>query len=162
VALASCSSRVVDLAGPAGLGTDYVQGAVYELLKDRFLESPSGWSGGPDNIVASPLTYSYEAKPRSVEAYLADPARWPRIHGVLPAGTRVRLERITRRRYPGLEDTYEATGILESGRFSGRRVSLDWISQSVSGTRMPRVDPQELRVHTMPGRGAAQESVTIP
>lgn len=36
----ACSSSVVDLRSPDGLGTDYVQGAVYVLLHDRYLDVP--------------------------------------------------------------------------------------------------------------------------
>ena len=80
-----------------------------------------------------------------MDAYRADPGRWPKILGILPAGTRVRLDRIERHRYPGLEDWYEAVGTLQDGPFAGRKVNLGFISASVGDSRMLRVNPAELR-----------------
>jgi hypothetical protein len=143
--LAACSSAVVDLGGPEGLGSDYVQGAVYVLLNDRYLDTPQGWPSQPLVIVASPHSYAYGVAPGSMEEYRAGRSRWPKIRGILPAGTRVRLDRMEHHRYPGLEDWYEATGIVESGPFRGEKVNLGFISSGVSGSRMLRVNPEELR-----------------
>ena len=144
IAIAACSSTDVVPGGPGGQGTDYVQGAVYSLLNDRYLDTPQGWPTPPLVVVAWPHSYLYGVAPRSMDDYRASPGRWPKILGILPAGTRIRLERVEHRRYPGLEDWYEVTGILESGEFRGREVNLGFISSTVSGTRMPCVNPAEL------------------
>ena len=144
--LAACASTIVDPGGPSGLGTDYVQGAVYVLLNDRYLDTPQGWPSPPLVVVASPHSYLYGVAPRSMDEYRSDPARWPKIRGILPAGTRVRLDRIEHHRYPGLEDWYEVTGTIESGDFRGREVNLGFISSGVPGSRMYRVNPEELRL----------------
>ena len=146
--LAACASSVVDPSGPGGLGTDYVQGAVYVLLNDRYLDTPQGWPTPLLVIVASPHSYPDGVAPRSMDEYRSSPARWPKIHGILPAGTRVRLDRIEHHRYPGLEDWYEATGTLESGEFRGREVDLGFISSGVPGSRMYRVNPGEFRLES--------------
>ena len=143
--LAACSSTVVDPGTPAGLGTDYVQGAVYLLLHDRYLDTPQGWPRPPFVIVASPHSYPYGASPRSMDDYRSNPGGWPKIRGILPAGTRIRLDRIERHRYPGLETWYTATGTIESGEFRGVEVNLAFISATVPGSRMHRVNPQELK-----------------
>ena len=147
--VAACSSTVVDPGGPGGLGTDYVKGAVYVLLNDRYLDTPQGWPTPPLVIVASPHSYLYGVAPRSMDEYRSDPGRWPRIRGILPAGTRIRLDRIEHRTYPGLEDWYETTGIIESGEFRGREVNLAFISSRVGDTRMHRLDPAELRLEAV-------------
>lgn len=143
--LAACSSTIVNVGGPGGLGTDYVPGAEYVLLHDRYLDTPQGWPTPPLVVVASPHSYPYGVAPRSIDEYRSSPGRWPKIRGVLPARTRIRLDRIEQRTYPGLEDWYEVTGIVESGEFRGTEVNLGFISSAVSGTRMYRVNPAELR-----------------
>jgi hypothetical protein len=143
--LAACASTIVDPGGPSGLGTDYVQGAVYVLLNDRYLDTPQGWPRAALVVVASPHSYPYGLAPRSMDEYRSDPERWPKIRGIVPAGTRVRLDRIERHRYPGLEDWYEATGTIENGEFRGREANLGFISSGVPGSRMHLVNPEELR-----------------
>lgn len=145
----ACTSTIVDPRGPAGLGSDFVQGAVYVLLNDRYLDTPQGWPTPPLVILASPGSYDYGVAPRSMDEYRSDPRRWPKIRGILPAGTRIRLERIEHRTYPGLEDWYEATGLVESGEFQGRKVNLGFISSGVGDTRMYRVNPAELRLESV-------------
>lgn len=98
--------------------------------------------------MASPVSYAYGAAPRSMEEYRAGRSRWPKIRGILAAGTRVRLDRIERHRYPGLEDWYEARGVVESGPFRGQEVNLGFISSGVAETRMLRVNPDELRAES--------------
>jgi hypothetical protein len=142
--IGACSSSVVDLGGPDGLGTDYVQGAVYVLLNDRYLDTPQGPPSPPLVVVASPHSYPYGVAPGSLEEYRAGRSRWPKIRGILPAGTCVRLDRIEHHRYPGLDDWYEVRGILESGPFRGQEVNLGFISSGVEGSRMLRVNPDEL------------------
>ncbi len=149
--LAACSGTpVLDPKDTAA--TDYRPGATYELLRDRFLEH-QGWPPGvaPPEIVAQSVAYPQNG-PASVAEYRAGPGRWPRIVGVLPAGTRVRLEAVVRHRYPMLEDWYQATGVVLDGEFRGRDVELMRISQGVPGSRMLRVDPAELRL-VAPGPG---------
>lgn len=50
---------------------------------------------------------------------------------------------------PGLEDWYEATGLIESGEFQGRKVNLGFISSGVGDTRMLRVNPAELKLEAV-------------
>jgi len=148
-AVAACTSTIVDPGGPAGLGSDYAQGAVYVLLNDRYLDTPQGWPTPQLVILASPHSYVFGVAPRSMDEYRSAPGRWPKIRGILPAGTRIRLERIEHRTYPGLEDWYEVTGLIESGEFRGRRVNLGFISSGVGETRMYRVNPDELRLEAV-------------
>jgi hypothetical protein len=142
--LAACSSTV-DLSRAEQEATDYVPGTVYVLLHDRYLEYQSWPPGvGRPVIVANSLLY-FRDGPSSVEEFRAEPSRWPRILGVLPAGTRLRFERIERHSYPMLESWYEACGVVEDGEFRGREVELMWISAGVPDSRMLLVDPQEIR-----------------
>jgi len=144
VLLAACTSTS-DLSRAERAATDYVPGAVYVLQHDRYLEyqgSPPGV--GRPAIVASSVIY-FRDGPSSIGEYRAEPARWPRILGVLPAGTRLRFARIERHGYPMLEDWYEACAVVEDGEFRGREVELVRISAGAPDSRMPRIDPQELR-----------------
>jgi len=84
-----------------------------------------------------------------MDEYWSDPRRWPKIRGILPAGTRIRLERIEHRTFPGLEVWYEATGLIESGEFRGRNVNLVGISSRVGATRMFRVNPADLGLESL-------------
>lgn len=154
-AIAACSSTVVDLGSQGGLGTDYRQGEVYVLLYDRYLDSPP--TKRLDVIVPSPLSYDYGMAPRSMDEYRSNPGRWPRIVGILPAGTRIRLDRIEHHRYPGLEDWYEITGTIESGEFLGREVDLAFVSSGVAGSRMWRLNPEELRPESADGADATRD-----
>lgn len=147
--VAACSSTIVDPRGPGGLGSDYVQGAVYVLLNDRYLDTPQGWPTPPVVILASPSSYDYGVAPRSMGEYRSDLRRWPKIRGILPAGTRIQLERIEHRTYPWIEDWYEATGLIDSGAFRGQAVNLGAISSRVGATRMFRVNPDELRLEAV-------------
>ena len=143
--LAACANPGAGPGTAAGIGTDYVPGAVYVLLNDRYLDTQQGWPRAQLVIVASPHSYLYGVAPRSMEEYRSNPARWPKIRGILPAGTRIRLDRIEHHQYPGLEDWYVATGTIESGEFRGREVNLGFISSGVPGSRMHGVNPEELR-----------------
>jgi hypothetical protein len=144
--IVACSSTV-DLSRGIGKTTDYVPGAVYELLQDRYLEN-QGWPAGFGRpvVVASSVTDLPQGEPSSIADYRANPAKWPNFVGVLPAGTQLRLQGIERYRYPGLEDTFPVHAVIASGEFRGREVELSWISAGVPGTRMHRIDPQELRL----------------
>jgi hypothetical protein len=156
--LAACSSTVVDLGSSSGMGTDYRQGAVavYVLLHDRYLDTPQGWPTPPLVIVASPHSYDYGEQPQSMDQYRSDPERWPKLRGIVTAGTRIRLDRIEHHRYPGLEDWYEITGTIESGEFQGSKVDLAFISSGVPGSRMWRVNPEELRLESAAGTDATR------
>lgn len=145
LALAGCSSTVVDLSSPDGSGTDYEQDAVYVLRNDRYLDMPQGTPTPAPVIIAVPNSYLPGMAPSTIEEYRANPGRWPRIQGVLPAGTRVRLVGVERHGYPGLEDWFEVSGVIESGEFRGREVNLGFVSSRASGSRIPRVNPEELR-----------------
>ena len=142
--ITACHSTV-ELSRGETEATDYVPGAVYVLLQDRYLESrvwPPG-VGLPD-VVANSIIY-YANGPSSIDEFRADPSRWPHILGVLTAGTRLRLQRIVHHRYPGLDDWYTASAVVVDGEFGGRDVELLRISAGVPNSRMLRVDPQELQ-----------------
>lgn len=150
-AIAACSSTVVDLGSESGLGTDYRQGEVYVLLHDRYLDSPQVRASTPLVIVPSPHSYPYGEAPQSMDEYRSNPGRWPKISGILPAGTRIRLDRIEHHQYPGLEDWYEIRGTIESGEFRGREVDLAFVSSGIAGSRMWRVNPEELSLEPADG-----------
>lgn len=143
LALAACVSSS-DLSNSEAMQTDYVPGARYRLLQDRLLEE-QGWPPGIGRpvVVAASLNDPTVARV-TVEAYRADPGRWPRILGILPAGTVFRLERIQRRSYPLLDDWYEVIAAIDDGMLAGRKVDLTRISAPVADSRMLRTDPREL------------------
>jgi hypothetical protein len=146
--VAACSS-IVEQSDGGPEEADYVPGAVYVLLHDRYLEY-LGWPVGIGRpvVVASSVSYVPGTGPSSIEEYQTDPARWSHIAGVLPAGTRLRFQRIERHRYPMLEDWFEAYAVVEDGEFRGRAVDLTRISAQVPNSRMLRSDPGELRLST--------------
>lgn len=143
--LATACSSSGALRPREAAATDYVVGATYALQHDRFLEL-QGWPPGlaPPEIVAESVAYG-DAGPASADQFRDTPARWPRIVGVLPAGTTLRFEALVRHRYPLLEDWYQATATVLDGEFRGREVELLRISRSDPGSRVLRVDTDELR-----------------
>lgn len=144
--IAACSS-IVEQSSVGPEATDYLPGAVYVLLHDRYVEY-LGWPVGIGRpvVVASPVNYVPGTGPSSTEEYQTDPGRWPHIAGVLPAGTRLRFQRIERHRYPMLEHWFEACAVVEDGEFRGRAVDLTRISAQAPNSRMLRSDPGELRL----------------
>lgn len=146
--VAACSS-IVEQSDGGPEEADYVPGAVYVLLHDRYLED-LGWPVGIGRpvVVASPVSYVPGTGPSSIEEFEADPARWSHIAGVLAAGARLRFQRIERHRYPMLEDWFEAYAVVEDGVFRGRAVDLSRISAQAANSRMLRSDPGELRLST--------------
>jgi len=154
MAVAACSTTIVDVSDRADAATEYVPGAIYVTLNDRYLDSRQGWPAGrvPPVIVASPHSYGYPDAPRTTSDYLANPGHWPKILGIVPAGTRIRLKQVEHHKYPGLDDWFEAYGVIETGEFRGREVDLSWISSGVPDSRMLRVNPQELSLATAPAQ----------
>lgn len=124
------------------------------LLYDRYLDNPP--TRRLDVIVPSPLSYPYGMTPRSMDEYRSGPGRWPRIVGILPAGTPIGLGRIEHHGYPGLEDWCEITGTIESGEFLGREVDLALVSSGVAGSRMWRLNPEELGPESADGADATR------
>jgi hypothetical protein len=121
--------------------TDYVVGAVYVTRQDRLIERSGTLS---DRFVLRPLQ-----PPGSAADYERDPSRWPSARGFLRVGTRLRIVRLARREWPGLETIGEVYADIIDGPHSGLTVELSFISRNVQmsapAIRAQWVDPGELQ-----------------
>ena len=75
----------------------YKPDEVYALLSDVFLMPHNGLPSGLAMVLSGETskalanTGTYQTGPPSVRAYLADPAKWPNVVGVVVAGTRLKI-----------------------------------------------------------------------
>jgi hypothetical protein len=134
---AGCAST----SGEQAFETDYVVGAIYLTRQDCLIERSGTLS---DHLLLRPLQ-----PPLSAADYERDPSRWPSARGVLLAGTRLRIARLARREWPGLETVGEVYADIIDGPHAGRTVELSFISRNVQLSAPPIraqwVDPGELQ-----------------
>lgn len=128
--VSGCALVRVDVTDQQQYPTDYRAGQVFRLKQALTLEHPAGT-----------LSFSEpELHRHTVHA--------ERVIGVVDAGTTLRVTRVLRGRYPGLESWGEVYGEILDGPFRGRSVELTAISRQVPQQqppiRMPWVDPDLL------------------
>lgn len=122
-----CALVRVDITGHKQYPTDYRAGQILRLKQDLTLERPGGT-----------LNFS---EPRLRKRTLND----RRVMGVVAAGSTLRVTRLVRGRYPGLESWGEVYAEILNGPYRGRRVEITSVSRQVQqqqpAIRMPWVDP---------------------
>jgi hypothetical protein len=133
--LAACSTTRIESVPDEGAARGYRVGMTLTLLQDRLLEPPG---------LLVPWSHHYLQPTVRPADYERDPRAYPKISGVVPAGTTVTVRTIERRTYPGLEAWYEVRAVIDSGAFRGRLVELGWISAHGADGRSPLIDPAEL------------------
>jgi hypothetical protein len=117
----------------------YEVGAVYALRADALMEdSAYGWHPFMDFPSHELLPGDHPVFP-SPAAYARDPKRWPRVEGIVPAGTRVRFEKLVYHYYFSGDTAFPYARVLD-GPYAGRRVSLRYMSRAL-GDAAPRDGP---------------------
>jgi hypothetical protein len=131
VLASGCTLTRVDIAGKPQYPTDYAVGQVLRLKQALILERPGG-------------TLSF-----SPPCLLKDARDTRRVIGVVESGTTLRVTRIMRGRYPGLESWGEVNAEILSGPYRGREVEITAISRQVQQekppVRVPWIDPNLLQ-----------------
>lgn len=128
-----------DVTKTAGrYNVDYVPGADYRTQQPVFLHRISSGLIGKRTFLWPTLS-RYAGKPQTVGEYERDPDRWRDFLGVLPAGSTLRITRITRTYNPVYGDQCEVYARILEGVFAGTNVRLDFISNNSQWE--PRVDP---------------------
>jgi hypothetical protein len=74
------------------LWMSYRRDAVYELKRDLFYGKKYSNGLGLDDLIKP--GDGLNTIPMSIESYLANPAGWTAIKGVVPAGTKLRVSRV--------------------------------------------------------------------
>ena len=143
---AGCALPSRDVSFNQQYRTDYVSGQVYALKRAVLLERSSATS--PECCLKNPRQI-YPLMD-SITEWQRHPSRWPRVLGVMEAGTRIRIVKIVREDYVALDTRCIVQAEVLDGRFRGRLVSLNWVSKQVEQpkpfARIPWVDPEQLDV----------------
>ena len=141
------TSRQQDITGQdvyqgQALWESYHRDAVYEVKRDLFYGRKYLNGLGLDDLIKP--GDSLTTIPKSIESYLADPARWPAIKGVVPAGTKLRVSRVLYMADLNMHDFYYV-GVFDDGPISGREVLLNQLSLARTGLGKPHdYDPRFL------------------
>jgi len=132
--MTGCASVRVDVTGDRLYTTDYREGQILRLKQDLTLERPGGTLNFSEPRLRKPA-------PSTVGSEGA--------LGVVAAGTTLRITRLVRGRYPGLESWGEVFAEIRDGPYRGRRVEITAVSRQVQqqepAIRMPWVNPELLK-----------------
>jgi hypothetical protein len=124
------------------LWQDYRRGATYELKHDVFYGKAYVNPLDLDDLIRP--GYGLNTIPTTVEAYVADPARWPAIKGVISAGSRLHVGRVLYIADLNLHDFYYI-GVIDTGPSAGREVLLNQLAFAKRSLGKPRdYDPRLL------------------
>jgi hypothetical protein len=119
----------------------YWRDAVYRLKGDVFYGRAYSSGLGVDDLIRPGAALA--TIPRSIDSYLADPAKWPNIKGIVPAGAKLRVSRILYVQDLNLHDFYYIA-VFHDGPIAGHQVLLNEISLAKMGLGKPRFYDPEL------------------
>jgi len=132
------SSGVVERSDRPEYWGGYVPFATYELLMDLFIVSqdPEMTSilSAPDNDTYH--EFSTRGVPSSINKYLENPGRYPRIKGVMDRGTKLKCIRIFAYESEDLRNVRSVIARVLDGPFAGQEVELTPVSIEVYGAQI--------------------------
>lgn len=122
-----------DVSGQPEHWGGYEIGAIYELKQEVFIADMGNYSKGPALAPAADAPHEkrdpYWRGPITAAAYKAHPELCPDMMGVVDAGTRLGLLKVTRTKYVVYDTVdYAFYAIIFSGPFEGQTVELTELS----------------------------------
>jgi len=119
----------------------YSRDAVYQLRSDIFYGKLYSNALNLDELFRPAALVG--TVPKSIDAYRADPTKWPNTKGVVPAGAKLRVLRIMYMQNLNIHDFYYIAS-FDDGPIAGQEVVINDISISNGGLGNPRLYDSQL------------------